>query len=225
MQEEEEEAALEAKERVKGKKARRKDRKTAAAAEAAAVAAAPAGSADQQEGGQLTESTPSSVTTPAGGDMERCAEPSDAADSLDSETWAMTGLTNAQRLESQAVRGGTPGGQTRGGQGGTLGFQCQSQHSTEQLEEQGEDAELERLLAGLMVQPEHPPPQLGPTPVAAPSFRDESRGLMTLLAVPSGPLTEAAPRQHPIGPQRTWVVGVEPLLCSLTKVQLIARKI
>ena len=296
----EEDAALEAKERVKAKKARRKDRKAAAAAETAAVvvAAAPAESGGQQEGGQLTESTPTAVATAARGDSQKCVEPSnaaphqpgqateaaiqrdsDAADSVNPGTWggsrragngadvdhpeaagmgtsevvasgscstaavpgshedaeisarsalmepAMRGLGSGKRLGSQGVSGITPGGQIEGGQGEMLRGQCQDQHRTEQQEDQGEDAELERLLAGLMVSPEQSPLQLGPALVAAPSIRDDSRGFMTLLAVLSGPSTEAAPRQHPISAQRTRVGGVEPLLCSLTKVQLIDRKL
>lgn len=101
-----------------------------------------------------------------------------------------------------------------------LGGQCEGQHSTEQLEDHGEDAELERLLAELMLPPKLLFLQLGPSPVAAPSLFEESRGFMTLPAVPSGPSTEPAPSQHPIDVQRNRAGGVEPLPCSLTKVQV-----
>lgn len=94
--------------------------------------------------------------------------------------------------------------------------QHRSEGDDEQLtqSEQGDDEELERLIAQMMVSeaPNPPSQQQGALPHAAHGAPDDSRGQIphqsppTLLA------------QKPVSRQGAVVGGVEPLLCSLTKV-------
>ena len=136
---------------------------------------------------------------------------------------AVSGQTGSQSLDRLSGQGGTAGGQWQeGGQAAEEGQQGTEQHSSEavmQAEEQADDADLERLIAQLMLSPGQPPLQTGRPSLTAPSVPDMPRRIEPQLAEPSPHSTAERNLKRAASPQSSLVGDVEPLLCSLTKVR------